>query len=99
MTVKFESLNMILLKQSTKKVSNEYHYIRCILQMHPDGNSNQIQRRLYVSLTSTYDNNSPESLPICFVCYGIKNALQNDLDMTIYDYNKMKHLKFICQLT
>ena len=26
-TVKFESLNMIILKQSTKKVSNEYHYI------------------------------------------------------------------------
>ena len=48
MTVKFESLNMIILKQST----NEYHYIRCILQMQPDGTSNQIQRRLYATLTA-----------------------------------------------
>ena len=51
MTVKFESLNMIILKQSTKQVSNEYHYIRCILQ-----------RRLYATLTASYDNNSRKSL-------------------------------------
>ena len=63
-TVKFESLNMTILKQSTKKVSNEYHYIRCILQMQPDSTENQIQKRLYATLTATYDNNSPISLPL-----------------------------------
>ena len=88
MTVKFESLNKIILKQSSKKVSNEYHYIRCILQMQPDGTSNQIQRRLYVTLTATYDNTSPKSLPLYFVCYSIKNALKNNVDMTIYDFDK-----------
>ena len=56
--------------------------------MQPDGTSSQIQRQLYATLTASYDNNSPKSLPLYFVCYGIKNALQNDLDMTIYDYNK-----------
>ena len=79
---------MIILKQSTKKVSNEYHYILCILQIQPDSTSNQIQRRLYVTLAETFDNNSLIRLPLYFVCYGIKNALKNDLDMTIYDYNK-----------
>ena len=88
MTVKFQSLNMIILKQSTKKVSNEYHHIRCILQIQPDGTSNQIQTRLYVTIKATYDNNSPISLPLYFVCYGIKNALQNYIDMSIYDFDK-----------
>ena len=87
MTVKFESLNMIILQRSTKKVSNEYHYIRCIIQMHPDSTSNQIQRRLYVTLAGSYDNNGPQSLPLYFVCYGIKNALQN-IVMSIYDFDK-----------
>ena len=58
--------------------------------MNPDGTSNQIrQRRLYVTLIASYDNNSPpQSLPIYFVCYGVKSSLQNDLDMTIFDSNE-----------
>ena len=39
---------MIIAKQATTKVSNEYHYIRSILTLYPDGTSNQIQRKLYV---------------------------------------------------
>ena len=56
--------------------------------MQPDGTSNQIQRRLYATLTASYDNNSPQSLPLYLVCYGIKNALQNNVDMSIYDFDK-----------
>ena len=57
--------------------------------MQSDGTSNQIQRRLYATLTATYDNNSPISLPLYLVCYGIKNALPSNVDMSIYDHNKL----------
>ena len=88
MTVTFEALDMIIALQATTKVWNEYHYIRSILTLYPDGTSNQIQRRLYIAIKANYDNNSPLSLPMYFVCYGIKNAGLNDLDMSIYDWEK-----------
>ena len=88
MTLKFASLNMIILKQLSKIVSKEYHYIRTIPQMQPNSTSNKIERRLYVTLTATYDNNSPKSRPLYFACYGIKNALQNNVDISIYDFDK-----------
>ena len=79
---------MIIAKQATTKVLNEYHYIRSILTLYPDGTSNQIQRRLYITIKANYDNNSPLSLPMYFVCYGIKNAALNNLDISIYDWEK-----------
>ena len=36
MTITFEVLNMIIVHQAKKKVSNEYHYIRSILTLYPD---------------------------------------------------------------
>ena len=88
MNITFEVLNMIIAKQATTKVSNEYHYIRSILSLYPDGTSNQIQRRLYITIKANYDNNSSLSLPMYFVCYDIKNAALIDLDMSIYDWEK-----------
>ena len=70
------------------KVSNDYHYIRSILLLYPDSTSNLIQRRILINIKANYDNNSPLSLPIYFVCCGIKNAELNNLDMSIYDYEK-----------
>ena len=46
MNIIFEVLNMIIAQRATTKVWNEYHYIRSILTLYPDGTSNQIQRRL-----------------------------------------------------
>ena len=88
MNITFEVLNMIIAKQTTTKVWNEYHYIRSILTLYPHGTSNQIQRRLYTSIKANYDNNSQLSLPMYFVCYGIKNAALNKLDISIYDWEK-----------
>ena len=67
MNITFEVLNMIIAKQATTKVSNEYHYIRSILNLYPDGTSNQIQRRLYITIKSTYNNNSPIRQCILYV--------------------------------
>ena len=88
MTITFEGLNMIIAKQATTKVSNEYHYITSILTFYPDGTSNQIQRRFYITIKTNYDNNRPLLFPMYFVCYGIKNAALNNLDMSIYDWEK-----------
>ena len=83
MNITFEGLNMIMAKQATTKVPNEYYYIISILSIYPDGTSNQIQRRLYITKKANYDNISPLSLPMYFVCYGIKNAALNNLDISI----------------
>ena len=88
MNITFEVLNMIIAKQATTKVSNEYHFKRSILTLYPDGTSNQIQRRLYINIKANYDINSPLSLPMYFVCYGVKNAALNNLDISIYDCEK-----------
>ena len=70
------------------------NYIRSILTLYPDGTSNRIQRTLYITIKANYDNNSPLSLPMYFVFYGIKNAALNDLDMSIYDWEKAHEISF-----
>ena len=83
----FEGLNMNV-SGLTVKVNSEYKYLRTILNLSPDGTSKQIQRRLYVNFKSNFDNNSPPDLPIYVLIYGIKGESLNDIDMSIYDYEK-----------
>ena len=56
--------------------------------MSPDGSSKQIQRRLYINFQATYDNNSPPLLPIYVLIYGIKDEALNNIDLSIYDFEK-----------
>ena len=84
----FEKLNMNIDSGTTIKVNSEYKYLRTILNLSPDGDSPSIQRRLYVNFKSNFDNNSPHLLPVFVLIYGIKGEAKNDLDMTIYDYEK-----------
>ena len=84
----FEALNINIDTGLTIKVNSEYKYLRTILNLSPDGTSKQIQRRLYVNFKSNFDNSSPVLLPIFVLIYGIKGEAKNDLDMTIYDYEK-----------
>ena len=84
----FEALNINIDTGLTVKVNSEYKYLRTILNLSPDGTSKQIQRRLYVNFKSNFDNSSPVLLPIFVLIYGIKGEAKNDLDMTIYDYEK-----------
>ena len=84
----FEKLNMNIDLGTTIKVNSEYKYLRTILNLSPDGTSPSIQRRLYVNFKSNYDNDSPNLLPVYVLIYGIKGEAKNDLDMTIYDYEK-----------
>ena len=84
----FEALNINIDSGLTVKVNSEYKYLRTILNLSPDGTSKQIQRRLYVNFKSNFDNSSPVLLPIFVLIYGIKGEAKNDLDMTIYDYEK-----------
>ena len=84
----FEKLNMNIDKSHTIKINTDYKYYRSILNISPDGTSQSIQRRLYVNVQSTYDNLSPQLLPLYVLIYGIKGEAKNDLDFTIYDYEK-----------
>ena len=84
----FEGLNINIDLGTTIKVNSEYKYLRTILNLSPDGTSNQIQRRLYVNFKSNYDHDSPTLLLIFVLIYGIKGEAESDLDMTIYDYEK-----------
>ena len=84
----FEALNINIDTGLTIKVNSEYKYLRTILNLSPDGTSKQIQRRLYVNFKSNFDNSSPVLLPIFVLIYGIKDEAKNDLDMSIYDYEK-----------
>ena len=84
----FEKLNMNIDLGTTIKVNSEYKYLRTILNLSPDGTSPSIQRRLYVNFKSNFDNDSPNLLPVYVLIYGIKGEAKNDLDMTIYDYEK-----------
>ena len=84
----FEKLNMNIDLGTTIKVNSEYKYLRTILNLSPDGTSPSIQRRLYVNFKSNFDNESPNLLPVFVLIYGIKGEAKNDLDMTIYDYEK-----------
>ena len=85
----FEKLNMNIDLGTTIKVNSEYKYLRTILNLSPDGTSPSIQRRLYVNFKSNFDNNSPNLLPVFVLIYGIKGEAKSDLDMTIYDYEKV----------
>ena len=80
----FQGLNININYQAVKKISNQYHNIRAILNLSPDGTSQSIQRRLYVDFKSTFDNSSPTKLRI----YDIKNDALHNLDQSIYDWEK-----------
>ena len=86
--IQFERLNMNIDNYNTIRINSDYKYFRSILNLSPDGTSKQIQRRLYVTVQSAYDNLSPTLLPIYVLIYGIKGEAKNDLDFTIYDYKK-----------
>ena len=84
----YTGLNINIDSGTTISVKSEYKYHRTILNLSPDGTSNRIQRRLYVNFKSNYDNQSPTLLPVYVLIYGIKGEAKNDLDMTIYHYEK-----------
>ena len=84
----FEKLNMNIDKSHTIKINTDYKYYRSILNLSPGSTSPSIQRRLYVNVQSTYDNLSPQLLPLYVLIYGIKGEAKNDIDFTIYDYEK-----------
>ena len=86
--ISFEKLNMNIDKSHTIKINTDHKYYRSILNLSPNGTSKLIQRRLYVNVQSTYDNLSPNLLPLYVVIYGIKGETKNNLDFTIYDYEK-----------
>ena len=82
----FNSSRSSCQKKNCQKLSNQYHYIRVILNLFPDGSSQSIQKRLYVDFKSTFDNSSPAKLRIYALIYGIKNDALHDLDQSIYDW-------------
>ena len=84
--ISFEKMNINVDKSTTKKVNSDYKYYRSILNLSPDSTSQSIQRRLYINVQCSFDNNSPNLLPICVLIYGIKNEAKNDTDFSIYDY-------------
>ena len=84
----FQGLNINIYYQATKKSSNQYHYIRSILNLSPDGTSQSIQRRIYIDFKSTFDNNSPSKFRLYALIYGIKNEFLHNLDQSIYDWEK-----------
>ena len=86
--VTFEKINMKTDRTTTVKTNTDYKYYRFIMNLSPDGSSPDIQRRLYVTVQSTYDNRSPTLLPLYVLIYGIKGEAKNNLDFTIYDYEK-----------
>ena len=83
----FQGLNINIDYQAAKKSSNQYHYIRAILNLSSDGTSQSIQR-IYVDFKSTFDNSSPTKLRIYALIYGIKNDALHDLNQSIYDWEK-----------
>ena len=86
--VTFEKINMNTDRTTTVKTNTDYKYYRFIMNLSPDGSSPNIERRLYVTVQSTYDNRSPTLLPLYVLIYGIKGEAKNNLDFTIYDYEK-----------
>ena len=86
--VTFEKINMNTVRTTTVKTNTDYKYYRFIMNLSPDGSSPNIERRLYVTVQSTYDNRSPTLLPLYVLIYGIKGEAKNNLDFTIYDYEK-----------
>ena len=86
--ITFEKLNMNIDKSHTIKIKTDYKYYRSILNLSPDGTSPSIQRRLYLNVQCNYNNSSPSLLPLYVLIYGIKGEAKNDLDMSIFDYEK-----------
>ena len=86
--ITFEKENMNIDKSKTNQVNSEYKYYRSILNLSPDGTSQSIRRRLYINVQCNFDDKSPTLLPIYVLIYGIKDQAKNDLDFTIYDYEK-----------
>ena len=86
--VTLEKTNMNTDRTTTVKTNTDYKYYRFIMNLSPDGSSSNIERRLYVTVQSTYDNRSPTLLPLYVLIYGIKGEAKNNLDFTIYDYEK-----------
>ena len=86
--VTLEKTNMNTIRTTTVKTNTYYKYYRFIMNLSPDGSSPNIERRLYVTVQSTYDNRSPTLLPLYVLIYGIKGEAKNNLDFTIYDYEK-----------
>ena len=86
--VTLEKTNMNTDRTTTVKTNTDYKYYRFIMNLSPDGSSPDIERRLYVTVQSTYDNRSPTLLPLYVLIYGIKGEAKNNLDFTIYDYEK-----------
>ena len=86
--VTFEKINMNTDRTTTVKTNTDYKYYRFIMNLSPDGSSPDTERRLYVTVQSTYDNRSPTLLPLYVLIYGIKGEAKNNLDFTIYDYEK-----------
>ena len=86
--ISFEKMNINIDKRITKKVNSDYKYYRSILNLSPGSTSQLIQRRLYINVQCIFDNDSPNLLPIYVLIYGIKNEAKNDLDFSIYDYEK-----------
>ena len=86
--VTLEKTNMNTIRTTTVKTNTDYKYYRFIMNLSPDGSSPNIERRLYVTVQSTYDNRSPTLLPLYVLIYGIKGEAKNNLDFTIYDYEK-----------
>ena len=69
------------------------------MNLSPDGSSNNIQRRLYITFQASYYNKSPNRLPIYVLIYGLKNASKNDIDISIYDWEKAYEVSFNEQFT
>ena len=86
--VTLEKTNMNTIRTTTVKTNTDYKYYRFIMNLSPDGSSPNIERLLYVTVQSTYDNRSPTLLPLYVLIYGIKGEAKNNLDFTIYDYEK-----------
>ena len=86
--VTLEKTNMNTIRTTTVKTNTDYKYYRFIMNLSPDGSSPNIERWLYITVQSTYDNRSPTLLPLYVLIYGIKGEAKNNLDFTIYDYEK-----------
>ena len=69
--VTFEKINMNTDRTTTVKTNTDYKYYRFIMNLSPDGSSPDAERRLYVTVQSTYDNRSPTLLPLYVLIYGI----------------------------
>ena len=52
-----------------------------------------------ILLRASYDNKSPNRLPIYIIIYGLTNASKNDIDISIYDWEKAYKISYNKQFT